>query len=267
MADARCVLLVRYRRPLYDDVTVMKSCVPRTLHAERRVSLRYERSRRADDGFHQAVVTCLVCVSVVRAASDTSLKTRRTLSTQRWSRGCARGPSALARSAEPRWGRVSRRRSRRRTALRSRRDPRGPSVSLPCRRRSPMSSRRGRWWRSPWTPHPPRRRARVKAAASAPSCRRRSPSMRGRPRTRATRRPLSEDANGAAHRVRGALVPERGRIDQALVDDMDAAVASALEGSDDKAAEPGRRRSRRERRGGRRGPGAGRQPGAGRPVG
>ena len=49
----------------------------------------------------------------------------------------------------------------------------------------------------------------------------------------------SEDANGAAHRVRGALVPERGRIDQALVDDMDAAVASALEGSDDKAAEPG----------------------------
>ena len=41
------VLLVRYRRPLYDDVTVMKSCVPRTLHAERRVSLRYERSRRA----------------------------------------------------------------------------------------------------------------------------------------------------------------------------------------------------------------------------
>ena len=49
----------------------------------------------------------------------------------------------------------------------------------------------------------------------------------------------AEDANGAAHRVLGALVPERGRIDQALVDDMDAAVASALEGSDDKAAEPG----------------------------
>jgi hypothetical protein len=49
----------------------------------------------------------------------------------------------------------------------------------------------------------------------------------------------AEDANGAAHRVRGALVPERDRIDQALVDDMDAAVASALAGSDEKDAESG----------------------------
>ena len=49
----------------------------------------------------------------------------------------------------------------------------------------------------------------------------------------------AEDANGAAHRVRGALVPERDRIDQALVDDMDAAAASALAGSDEKDAESG----------------------------
>jgi hypothetical protein len=49
----------------------------------------------------------------------------------------------------------------------------------------------------------------------------------------------AEDANGAAHRVLGALVPERDRIDQALVDDMDAAVASALAGSDEKDAESG----------------------------
>ena len=49
----------------------------------------------------------------------------------------------------------------------------------------------------------------------------------------------AESANGAAHRVRGALVPERGRIDQALVADMDAAAASALAGSDEKDAESG----------------------------
>ena len=49
----------------------------------------------------------------------------------------------------------------------------------------------------------------------------------------------AEDANGAAHRVLGALVPERDRIDQALVDDMDAAVASTLAGSDEKDAESG----------------------------
>ena len=48
----------------------------------------------------------------------------------------------------------------------------------------------------------------------------------------------SQGANGAAHRARGALVSERGRIDRALVDDTDAAVASALAGGDDEDADP-----------------------------
>ena len=51
----------------------------------------------------------------------------------------------------------------------------------------------------------------------------------------------SEGANGA-------LVPERGRIDQALVDDMDAAAANALAGGDDEDADPGSSADRVEAR-------------------
>ena len=58
----------------------------------------------------------------------------------------------------------------------------------------------------------------------------------------------AEDANGAAHRVLGALVPERDRIDQALVDDMDAAAANALAGGDDEDADPGSSADRVEAR-------------------
>ena len=242
MADARCVLLVRYRRPLYDDVTVMKSCVPRTLHAERRVSLRYERSRRATRGRRfspsrrdlsrvcfgrsgcqrhvveneknplDAEVVARVCARTFRARALRGAAMGACLSAPKPETD---GPSVSARSART-FGVAPVQ------TAKSDVESSGEMVEVPLD--TPPAAASGAGKGSGFGSF---LQAKVTVDARSAEDARDAPSK------------PSEDANGAAHRVRGALVPERGRIDQALVDDMDAAVASALEGSDDKAAEPG----------------------------